>query len=67
MASCRPFECLIRAEAERALADAATLENVRERHLASARRWEYLESEARLMAAARTTQAPSPRWRRSSQ
>ena len=53
MAGYTPTECLVRAEEERALADAATLENVRERHLRSARRWEDLGSEVRLMIEAK--------------
>lgn len=39
-----PTECLARAEIERDLASAATLDNVRERHLRSARTWEELAS-----------------------
>lgn len=35
-------ECLKRAEEQRALAEAATLAQVRDRHLASARKWEEI-------------------------
>lgn len=39
-----PAECLARAATERDLARAATLDNVRDRHLKSARSWEELAS-----------------------
>ena len=38
-------ECLARAALERELAAAATLENVRQRHLRSAQTWEELGSQ----------------------
>lgn len=50
MAAESASECLVRAGAERALAEAATLQKVREQHLRSAERWGDLASEIRLRA-----------------
>lgn len=52
MAAESASECLARAGAERALAEAATLQRVREQHLRSAERWDDLASEFRVRAEA---------------
>lgn len=49
-----PVECLARAAIERDLANAATLDNVRERHLRSARTWEELASRIERMTKSQT-------------
>jgi hypothetical protein len=47
-----PAECFARAAEERALASAATLDQVRERHLRSAQTWEELGGRIKIMAEA---------------
>lgn len=55
-----PVECRARAAIERDLANAATLDNVRERHLRSARTWEELAARVERMAGSQTQfKAPS--------
>ena len=69
MVTSDPAECLARAEKERDLASAATLGNVRDRHLKAARTWEELASRidrmTRSHAAGRADAAPSASGRRS--
>lgn len=64
-----PAECLARAATERDLASAAMLDNIRDRHLRSARTWEELATRIELMtksrAAGRSDAAPSISGRRS--
>ena len=64
-----PAECLARAEKERDLASAATLGNVRDRHLKAARSWEELASRIDRMtkshAAGRADAASAASGRRS--
>lgn len=52
MAAESASECLVRAGAERALAETATLQKVREQHLRSAERWDDLASDVRLRSEA---------------
>lgn len=48
-----PAECLARAATERDLASAAMLDNIRDRHLRSARTWEELATRIELMTKSR--------------